>query len=109
MKAFDKDVVQACEQLYKAAEEAIKALAMAKNLSEVDEARKRSRWTPALLDTAARKLGEKVSERIHDDWDHAYFIYVEGFHEARLKPEQIRARLKYVKELVHLTREHIEQ
>ena len=104
-----RDVVQACEKLYKAAEEAIKALAVAENLGEADEARRRGRWTLALLDAAARKLGEKVSERIYDDWDHAYFIHVEGFHEARLKPEQVKARLKYVKELVHLARKHLEQ
>ena len=106
---IDRDVVQACEKLYKASEEAIKALAIAEKLSEVDEARKRGRWTLALLDAAARKLGEKVSERIYDDWDHASFIHVEGFHEARLKSEQVKARLKYVKELVYLARKYLEQ
>ena len=105
----DKDVVQACEKLYKAAEEAIKALAIAEKLSEANEARKRGGWTLALLDTAARKLGEKVSGRIYDDWDHAYFLHVEGFHEARLKSEQVKARLRCVRELVNLTRKHLGQ
>jgi len=106
---IDKDVVQACEKLYKSVEEAIKALAIAERLSEVDEARRRGRWTLALLDAVARKLGEKISERIYDDWDHAYFMHVEGFHEVRLKPEQVRARLKYVKELLDLARKHLER
>ncbi|MHC1628375.1 MAG: PaREP1 family protein [Candidatus Nezhaarchaeales archaeon] len=106
---IDKDSVQACEKLYKSAEEAIKALAIAERLGEADEAKKRNRWTLQLLDAAAKKLGEKVNERIYDDWDHAYFIHVEGFHEARLKPEQVKSRLKYVKELLDLARRHLMQ
>jgi len=106
---IDKDTVQACEKLYKSAEEAIKALAIAERLIEANEARKRNRWTLPLLDVAAKKLGEKISERIYDDWDHAYFMHVEGFHEARLKPEQVKARLKYVKELLDLTRKHLKR
>ena len=62
-----------------------------------------------MLDAAARKLGEKISGRIYDDWDHAYFMHVEGFHEVRLKPEQVRARLKYVKELLDLARKPLER
>ncbi|RLG03219.1 MAG: hypothetical protein DRN61_05165 [Thaumarchaeota archaeon] len=104
---IDKDAVQACEKLYKSAEEVIKTLAMTERLSEADEAKKRNRWTLPLLDAAARKLGEKISERIYDDWDHAYFIHVEGFHEARLRPEQVKARLRYVKELLDLAEKHL--
>ena len=40
---IDKDVVRACEKLYKSAEEAIEALAIVKGLSEADEAGKRGR------------------------------------------------------------------
>ncbi|MHA1595418.1 MAG: PaREP1 family protein [Candidatus Baldrarchaeia archaeon] len=104
-KLVDKDTVQACEKLYKVAEEAIKALAVAEKLEEANKAKERGRWTLSLLDAAARKLSEKINERIYDDWDHAYFLHVEGFHEARLKPEQVRARLKYVKELLGILKE----
>ena len=98
------DTVQASEKLYKAAEEAVKAAAAALGLPEAGEARRRGRWTLRLLDAAARRVGERVDRRIYDDWDHAYFLHVEGFHEARLDREQVGARARYVKELLELVR-----
>ena len=100
----ENDTVQASEKLYKAAEESLKAIAGALGLPEADEARRRGRWTLRLLDSAARRAGEALDRRIHDDWDHAYFLHVEGFHEARLGVEQVRARVGYVEELVGLAR-----
>ncbi len=102
-RLVDSDPVQASEKLYKAAEECIKALAEAVGLEEAVEARRRGRWTLPLLDHAARKLGERIDENVYHSWDHAYFLHVEGFHEARLEPEQVKARLKYVEELVRTT------
>jgi len=104
---IDRDAVQASEKLYKSAEEAIKALAIAKELDEAREAKRRGRWTLALLDSAAKKLSEEINERIYDDWTHAYFIYVEGFHEARLGTEQVKTRLKYIEELISIARGHL--
>ncbi len=96
------DTVQASEKLYKAAEEAVKAMAEALGLQEAEEARRRGRWTLRLLDSAAKRLSEMIDRRIYDDWDHAYFLHVEGFHEARLDMEQVKARAKYVEELLSM-------
>ncbi len=98
------DAVQASEKLYKAAEECIKAMAEALGLEEARAARERGRWTLGLLDNAAARLAEVVDERIYDDWDHAYFLHVEGFHEARLGVEQVRRRLRYIEELLEAAR-----
>jgi hypothetical protein len=98
------DCVQASEKLYKAAEEAVKAMAEALGLPEAEEARARGRWTLKLLDKAAVRLSESIDRRIYDDWDHAYFLHVEGFHEARLDVEQVRARAGYVEELLGIAR-----
>jgi len=69
-----------------------------------EEARRRGRWTLRLLDGAAGMLSERVDRRIYDDWDHAYFLHVEGFHEARLDTERVRMRAKYVEELLEIAR-----
>ena len=98
------DTIQASEKLYKAAEEAVKAVAAALGFPEAEEARRRGRWSLRLLDAAARRAGERVDRRIYDDWDHAYFLHVEGFHEARLDREQVKARASYVRELLELVR-----
>ncbi len=103
------DTVQASEKLYKAAEEAIKAMAEALELPEAEEARKRNKWSLRLLDLAANKLAMEVDERIYDDWDHAYFLHTEGFHEARLDSNQVRARAKYVEELLEIAKKIISQ
>ncbi len=106
-KLIDSDPIQASEKLYKVAEECIKALAKIENLDEAIEAKKRGRWTLSLLDYAAKKLGEKICEEIYHSWDHAYFLHVEGFHEARLEPEQIRARLRYIEKLFEIAKKRI--
>ncbi len=102
------DAVQASEKLYKVAEECIKAMAEALNLEEAVKAREVGRWTLKLLDAAAKELAERVSERVYDDWDHAYFLHVEGFHEARLGRDQVEARVKYVEELLQITKKVIQ-
>ena len=94
------DPVQASEKLYKAAEECIKAMAEALGLEEAEEARRRGRWTLSLLDSAAERLGE----RVYDDWSHAYFLHVEGFHEARLGLDRVKARAGRVRELLEAAR-----
>lgn len=103
------DVVQASEKLYKAAEESIKAMALHLNLEEAGEARGKGRWTLGLLDKAARRLAEIVDARILDDWDHAFFLHVEGFHEARLSVDQVKARAGYVRELAERAKGMLEK
>ncbi|MGC9180536.1 MAG: PaREP1 family protein, partial [Vulcanisaeta sp.] len=50
------------------------------------------------LDSAANKLASIVNARVYDDWDHTYFLNVEGFHEARLDTEEVLRRLPYIEE-----------
>lgn len=101
------DSVQASEKLYKAAEECIKAIAHRLGLEEAKEAAARGRWTARLLDRAAKALSEIVDRRIYDDWDHAYFLHVEGFHEMRLDIEQVKNRVKFIEELLNIANDII--
>ncbi|GAB6945714.1 PaREP1 family protein [Vulcanisaeta sp. JCM 14467] len=90
------DVVQASEKLYKAVEEGIKALAIAKSLDEAREAAEKGRWTVSLLDDAVSKLGD-VAERA---WAEAYFLHVNGFHEVRIRIDEVERRVKYIRPLI---------
>ena len=101
------DAVQASEKLYRAAEEAVKAMAEALELDVVEEVRRRGRWTLRLLDHAASSLADRIDRRVYDDLDHAYLLHVEGLHEARLSIDQVRARAKYVEDLLRIAREII--
>jgi len=94
--------VQASEKLYKAAEEAVKKLAERFDIPEHGEARGKGRWTAPLLFGAVRRLSEKVNPEILNRWHAAWFLRVEGFHEARLDIEEVKFRLKFIEELVKL-------
>ena len=94
------DLVQACEKIYKAVEEGVKALALANGLPEASEAVRRGRWTVALLDKAAAKLGDDV----YVAWDAAFFLHVNCFHEVRVDAEVARAKLKFIAPLVEKVR-----
>ncbi len=96
--------MQASEKLYRAAEEAVKAMAEALELPEAVEARRRGRWSMRLLDLAAQRLAERLGRMVYDDWDHAYFLHTEGFHEARPGKGQVEARAGYVRELLEIAR-----
>ncbi len=99
-----KDAVQASEKLYKASEEAVKEMAFRLELSESEEAekRRRGRWTAPLLfrAVAVRRLSERINPEILNWWHAAWFVHVEGFHEARLDIEEVKARVNAVRELV---------
>ncbi len=69
-----------------------------------DRSGKQRWWSLKLLDRAARKLSEKVDSRVYDDWDHAYLLHTEGSHKARLDLEQVRARMRYIEELLRIAR-----
>jgi len=103
---IDKDPVQASEKLYKAAEEAVKTIAIALKLPEADEAAKRGRWTTGLLEDAVMNIMRilKVDELYHW-WDSAYKLHVDGFHEAKLRSDDVRLRLRDVEALVNLANE----
>ena len=104
---INRDPIQASENLYKAAEEAIKALAIALNLDESRTALEQGRWITTLLFNAVDSISDKLGkEEVRLWWGRAWFLHVEGFHEARLSPNQVKRDLKYVEAVVKLTQEY---
>jgi hypothetical protein len=104
-KLVDKDPVQASEKLYKAAEEAVKAIATALDLDEARKALERGRWTLSLLDDAVYAISERLGvKELMDWWDSAYRLHVDGFHEARLRSIDVAKRYGHVEALVGLAK-----
>ncbi|MDT7864524.1 MAG: PaREP1 family protein [Thermoproteota archaeon] len=101
----DKDPVQASEKLYKAAEEAVKTLAIALGLDEARKAVEQGRWSSTLLfdtiDTVAIKLNIK---ELPLWWRAAWVLHVEGFHEARLSGDRIKKDYKYIEAIVEIAK-----
>lgn len=107
---IDRDPVQASEKLYKAAEEAVKALAAALNLNEAEKALEKGRWTVSLLNDAVYTISEKLGvKELIDWWDAAWFLHVEGFHEARLRSIDVAKRLGHVETLVNLAKRVVQE
>ncbi|WP_446752893.1 PaREP1 family protein [Vulcanisaeta sp. JCM 16161] len=103
---IDRDPVRASEKLYRAAEEAVKAIAIALNLDEARAALEQGRWTAALLFRAVDSISDRLGrEEVRLWWGRAWFLHVEGFHEVRLSQGQVRRDLKYVESLVRLAQE----
>ncbi len=96
------DPVQASEKLYKAAEESVKAMSSRLGLRPYVEALSKGRWTVSLLEDAVRELSGKVDKAIRAYWDVAYRLYVDGFHEARLRISDVEVRLEEIRRLVEL-------
>ena len=86
---IEKDPVQASGKLYKAAEEAVKALAAALDLEQAKAAAREGGWRAKLLNRAA---AEKLAPR----WKAAYRLRAEGSREARLGSEDVRRNLRHV-------------
>jgi len=100
-KYLDKgDAVQASEKAYKAAEEVVKALSEKFNLPEYQQAVKEGRWYTYTLGNASSTLSTKLGYWVLDGWSSAYFLYVWGFHEARLTTSDITSYLNRVKEML---------
>jgi hypothetical protein len=107
---IDKDPVQASEKLYKAAEEAVKAIAATLDLDEARKALERGRWTLSLLDDAVYAISERLGvKELMDWWDSAYRLHVDGFHEARLRSIDVAKRLGHVEALVSLAKMVVEK
>ena len=107
---IDKDPVQASEKLYKAAEEAVKALAIALNLDEAKKALEKGRWILSLLDDAIYAISEKLRvKELMDWWDAAYRLHVDGFHEARLRSVDVAKRFGHVEALVNLAKRVVQE
>ncbi len=105
-RLVDSDPVQASEKLYKAAEEAVKALAVYHRLEDIlGKVRERGRWTVSLLSKAVTRLAKLVGSWVLDAWDHAWALHVWGFHEAKLDAEDVKVRIPYVEKLVRYAEE----
>jgi len=92
------DSVQASEKLYKAAEEAVKALALTHTPGVHKEAMDKGRWTSDLLFEAAGRMGREVRHC----WDTAWTLHVQGFHEMKLNISSVEERVEDIAELVRL-------
>lgn len=99
------EVVQACEPIYKAAEDAVKILAKTHAPDIYGEAESRGRWTLSLLDKAVRNLERKLDEDVGRGWAEAWILHVEGFHEERLDEEAVKWRLRHVLRLVNILKQ----
>ncbi len=95
-----KDPVQASEKLYKAAEEAIKAMAICLNLDVAKSIEGKGRWTVTDLVTAVRATSRIVGKEVRGEWDTAWVLHVWGFHEAKLSADDVKDRLQDVEDLV---------
>jgi hypothetical protein len=98
---IEKDPVQASEKLYKAAEEAVKALAKGLDLEQARIAEKEGTWWTKLLNRAAEATAEKLGiDELALWWKAAYYLHVEGFHEARLNSEDVKRNYRYIEALI---------
>ena len=97
-----KDAAQASEKLYKAAEEAVKALARTHANGVWKEVEKEGRWPSPLLFKAVRQIAGKLGGEIRNYWDTAWTLHVEGFHEARLDVDDVKERVENVEKLIKL-------
>ncbi|MGC8570467.1 MAG: PaREP1 family protein [Caldivirga sp.] len=98
---IDKDPVQASEKLYKAAEEAVKALAQYYGLREIlNEVNEKGRWTVTELEKAMVEISKRLGDWFGEAWDRAWALHVWGFHEAKFDAEDVRIRLPYIERIV---------
>ena len=92
------DPVQASEKLYKAAEEAIKILALSRAPEVGKEATEKGRWTSDLLFKAVGRMGREARHC----WDSAWTLHVQGFHEMKLNISAVEERVEDIVELIKL-------
>jgi hypothetical protein len=97
----NRDPVQASEKLYKAAEEAVKALAIFYDLQDVlAGVEEKGRWTVSYLEKAVEAISERLGGWFLQSWDNAWALHVWGFHEAKLDSKAVEMRLQYVERMV---------
>ena len=109
-KLIDTDPAQASEKLYKAAEEAVKALTIHFNLKDIlEDAEKSGRWSFEKLEKAVLSISDKVGDWFRSSWDTAWALHVWGFHEAKFDAEDVRRRLPSIDRMVTETQRIIEK
>jgi hypothetical protein len=97
----NRDPVRASEKLYKAAEEAVKAIAIFYNLQDVlAGVEEKGRWTVSYLEKAVEAISERLGGWFLQSWDNAWALHVWGFHEAKLDSKAVEIRLPYVERMV---------
>lgn len=102
-KLVDADPIQASEKLYKAAEEAVKALTIHLNLEDIlSRVTSRGRWTITDMDKAVRILKKKIGKIAIEAWDTAWYLHVLRFHETKLDSEGIKERIEPIESLIEL-------
>ncbi|MCY0860145.1 MAG: PaREP1 family protein [Sulfolobaceae archaeon] len=95
------DIIQASEKYYKAAEEAIKILAIRNSLNTLVKVKRLNHWTSKLYFKAVEELRKAYSD-INISWISAWLLHIEGFHEARLSKDQVKLLKENVKKLIDL-------
>lgn len=107
-KLVNEDPIQASEKLYKSVEEAIKALALHYNINQIiSRVRAQGRWTITDLEKAVKILKKEMGDIVMDAWDHAWYLHVMGFHEAKLDSESVSERIAPIEKLIRKTSEMI--
>ncbi|MDH5364166.1 MAG: PaREP1 family protein [Dehalococcoidia bacterium] len=95
--------MQASEKLYKAAEEAVKALSQVYANGVWKEVAEKGRWTSPLLFRAVTEIAKNLkNEEIRRYWNTAWTLHVEGFHEGRLEIDYVKEEARDIEELVNL-------
>ena len=64
------------------------------------------RWKVGLLDEASITTSEALGKpKVHDAWVRAYYLHVQGFHEAKLSTRIMRAELEAIEWLLDYAKE----
>jgi hypothetical protein len=91
------DVVQASEKYYKAAEEAVKLIAIKMNMKDIiEQVRIKGRWSSQLLFDAA----SRVSRNFYNIWTSAWYLHIYGFHEMKLSIDELKILSDNVKRVI---------
>jgi hypothetical protein len=107
---IDKDPVQASEKLYKAAEEAVKALATALNLSEARKAIESGGWRSNPLEKVAQGIAKTLGVKEFTLWwGTALKLHVDGFHERRLSSEDVKERYEYIETMTNTAKKILQK
>jgi len=103
LRLVERDPVQASEKLYKAAEEAVKALIIRHKLTDiVERVRERGRWRYEDFFEGISRLRKIYGDDVRRWWGTAWELHVWGFHEAKASRQYLEERIEDVRKLVGL-------
>jgi len=108
MKLTDKDPVQASEKLYKAAEEAVKVLAVRFGMEDILKVvGEKGGWTVTELEKAVSRISKKLGGWSRYSWDAAWVLHLWGLHEAKLDSNAVKERMLDIEKIVSEARKVI--